>query len=259
MKLEGGVATNAVPGEAYAIVRASADSLPDTDRIAVSPCGEFVRLSASGKSAHASLPETGINAICLLVDYLLEHGLCTNEERAFLEFERKLLGATDGSGLGISSSDEHFGSLTVVGGVARTEDGRIVQSIDSRFPTSITADEITERIGAAAASANATCVQGDVMGPFIVDPNSPLIQALLTAYNEATGEDAKPFTMGGGTYARHFSSAASFGPEKPWEETPDWAGSMHGPDEAVSENLLKQAFRIYALTLPKLCEVLGKA
>ena len=72
---------------------------------------------------------------------------------------------------------------------------------------------------------------------------------------EATGESAKPFTMGGATYARHFASAASFGPEMPWLETPEWVGGMHGPDEGVSEEQMKKAFRIYALTIGKLMEI----
>ena len=93
------------------------------------------------------------------------------------------------------------------------------------------------------------------MEPFLVEPDSPVIQALLNAYNEATGEDAKPFTMGGGTYAREFKSGASFGPEKPWVENPEWVGMMHGPDEAVSEELLKQSFKIYVLTLDKLMKL----
>ena len=94
-----------------------------------------------------------------------------------------------------------------------------------------------------------------LMVPFLVKPDSPVIQALLNAYNEATGEDAKPFTMGGGTYAREFKSGASFGPEKPWIKDPEWVGMMHGPDEGVSEDLLKQSFKIYALTLDKLMQL----
>ena len=81
-----------------------------------------------------------------------------------------------------------------------------------------------------------------------------MIQALLNAYNEATGEDAKPFTMGGGTYAREFKSGASFGPEKRGSRIPN-VGMMHGPDEGVSEDLLKQSFKIYALTLDKLMQL----
>ena len=45
----------------------------------------------SGKGAHASLPDDGINAIGLIVAYLLENGLCGADERAFLELDQQLL------------------------------------------------------------------------------------------------------------------------------------------------------------------------
>ena len=256
VELEGGVASNAVPGQAHAVVRADASQLPEAPSLHVTDAGEgLARIDAAGKSAHASTPESGVSAIGLLVDYLLENNLCNEAERAFLGFEQLLCAHTDGSGLGIACDDEHFGALTVVGGTINTEDGCFVQSLDARFPTSITAAEITERVRAAAEAVGATYRTGREEEPFLMDPKSPVIQALLSAYNEATGENAEVFTMGGGTYARHFSHAASFGPEKSWEEVPAWVGSMHGPDEGVSEQLLKDAFRIYALTLGKLMEI----
>lgn len=250
---EGGMATNAVPGFAHAIVNADASSLPSTDHIAVVPVGTgCARLDATGKSAHASTPESGINAIGLIVDYLLEYDLCTDDERSFLELDQKLLNHTDGSGLGIESSDEHFGPLTIVGGTINMRDSRFVQTLDSRFPTSITADEITKRMKQVVDEIGGSFENTLLMEPFLVEPNAPVIQALLDAYNEVTGEHAKPFTIGGGTYAREFKAGASFGPEKPWVKDPEWVGSMHGPDEGVSEDLLKQALKIYALTLEKL-------
>lgn len=256
VKLEGGVASNAVPGQAHAIVRADAVALPESEGIVVSSFDEgTARIDAVGKSAHASTPESGVSAIGLVVDYLLSNGLCDDVERAFLEFEQRLIKHTDGSGLGIDCEDEHFGALTVVGGTIRTEDEAFVQSIDVRFPTATNASELTAKIGAAAADAGCTYATGREEEPFLMDPQSPMIRALLDAYNEATGEDAKTFTMGGGTYARHFSNAASFGPEKSWEIVPDWVGGMHGPDEGVSEDLLREAFRIYVLTLDKLMKL----
>lgn len=253
VSFEGGMASNAVPGVATAVVRCDADSLPQTDRITVIPeAPGLARLEATGKSAHASLPEQGINAIGLIVDYLLANDLCSADERVFLELDQKLLNHSDGSGLGIESSDDHFGALTAVGGTIAMKDGCFVQSFDSRYPTSITADEITDLIRRAAASSGATFECTHLMPPFLVEPDSAVIQALLGAYNEATGEHAEPFTMGGGTYARKFTSAASFGPEKPWVEDPEWVGTMHGPDEAVSEELLKQSLRIYIITIEKL-------
>lgn len=251
--LEGGVATNAVPGFAYAIVKADAQTLPPTDRITVAPDGsDRARLDATGKSAHASMPESGINAIGLIVDYLLEHDLCTDDERNFLELDQKLLNHADGSGLGIKSEDEHFGPLTIVGGTIGVRDNRFAQTLDSRFPTSITADEITDHLQQLVDMIGGSFENTLLMEPFLVEPDAPVIQALLDAYNEATGSQAKPFTMGGGTYAREFKVGASFGPEKPWVKKPDWVGSMHGPDEGISEDLLKSALKIYALTLDKL-------
>ena len=256
VEFEGGAATNAVPGVAHAVVKADAAQLSGTDRIVVSEVGPgTARLEAAGKSAHASTPEEGVNAIGLIVNYLLDNGLCGADERAFLELDRKLLDHTDGSGIGIESADEYFGPLTVIGGTIKLEDDRFVQTLDSRFPTSITADRITERLRELAGEIGGAFENTLLMEPFLVKPDSPVIQALLDAYNEATGEDAKPFTMGGGTYAREFKSGASFGPEKPWVKDPEWVGMMHGPDEGISEDLLKQAFKIYALTIDKLMQL----
>ena len=253
VSFEGGTVTNAVPGFAEAVVRANAADLPKAESIAISEEAlGLARLVATGKSAHASTPEEGVSAIGLIADYLLANDLCSPGERAYFELVQQLIHHTDGGGVGIASADEHFGPLTVVGGTMRMEGDCFVQSMDVRYPTSIAADEITARMSELAEKAGGVFENTKVTVPFLVDPESPVIQALLNAYNEATGEDAKPFTMGGGTYARHFKTAASFGLEKPWEEVPAWVGGMHGPDEGVSEDLLKQAFRIYALTLGKL-------
>lgn len=59
--------------------------------------------------------------------------------------------------------------------------------------------------------------------------------------------------MGGGTYARHFKCAVSFGMEETGEPAPEWVGPMHGPDEGVSEALLFKALKIYILAIAALC------
>lgn len=251
---EGGAATNAVPGEAFAVVRADASLLEGTDRITVAeqPDGT-VRLDAKGKSAHASTPESGVNAIGLIVDYLLAHGIGNDYERRFLEFLQKLLGSTDGSGVGLATSDKDFGPLTVIGGTITIDDEhRIVQTMDVRFPTSIDGEGITAAMLKLTEPLGATFENPLLLPPFLVDPDSPVIQALLGAYREVTGDDRKPFTIGGGTYAREFNAGSSFGVEMPWLPQPEWVGSMHGPDEGISEDVLKQSFRIYLLALYEL-------
>ena len=71
----------------------------------------------------------------------------------------------------------------------------------------------------------------------------------------ATGENATPFTMGGGTYARHFPYAVSFGPEHEDVKLPEFGGPMHGANEAAPIDKLLEAVKIYILALLRLEEV----
>ncbi len=252
----GGAATNAVPGEAIALVHANADELPASDGITVTCENDTcARIHAQGKSAHASTPESGKSAIAMLVNYLLENNLCNEVEREFLETDKKLLDHTDGSGVGIATHDDYFGPLTVVGGTIKMDNNRFIQTLDSRFPTSTDGDKLLAQLRKVFEPIGATVENTMLLPPFLTDPNSPEIQALSEAFNTITGEDRKPFTIGGGTYAREFKRGASFGVEMPWIENPDWVGSMHGPDEGISIQQLKTAWKIYALAFGKLCEL----
>lgn len=252
---EGGDATNAVAADAYAVVKADAAALQGTDRITVSDADGYARLEAHGIGGHASKPEGTVNAIGLLVDYLLDNNLCSADERAFLELQHKLLSASDGSGVGVKTSDEYFGPLTLIGGTVHMSEGRIVQTIDIRYPTSITADELNEKLGSYAEAIGAAFENTLLMVPFLVEPDSPMIQALLDSFNDATGMHEKPFTIGGGTYAREFSSGASFGPNMPWLTHPAWIAGEHSANEGVSEDMLKTALKIYILTIERLMQL----
>ena len=136
----------------------------------------------------------------------------------------------------------------------RTVDGRFEQTLDSRYPTAITGEKITETITELAARYHAT-VECDLdMVPFVTDPKSAAIRTLIDTYNEVTGNSDEPFTMGGGTYARHFERAASFGPNDPHVTNPDWVHGEHSADEGVSEELMRRALGIYNLSIARLME-----
>lgn len=237
ISLEAGTAPNAVPGFARATL------LQD---------GKKVQLEAQGKNAHASTPSLGISALGILADKLLQQNAGTEEEQQFLQFLSDAAPCFDGSIYDAACEDADFGSLTSVLGTSATENGQFKVTLDVRYPTTTNADALTASCQALASKYGIRFEATGNDKPFLLDPNSPAVTALLDAYNEATGEDAKAFTMGGGTYARKFKNAASFGPDKPWVKNPDWVGTMHGPNEGVSEELLKEAFRIYVLTIEKL-------
>lgn len=257
VSVTGGTAPNAIPGSASATVMVDASSLPPAANVTVSPAGAgLARIDAHGRGGHASMPEGTRNAIGTLAGYLLATVRLSDEQRQFLRLVRLVAGdATDGSTAGVACANDNFGPLTLIGGTIRCEGGRLVQTVDSRYPDVTTGDALADAFRRLAGEHGATFKVLSNMEPFYVDPKSAPIQALLASYEEYTGDLAEPLVIGGGTYARHFERACAFGPIDPNERLPHWAGAEHGPDEAVSEATLKQALKIYISAIARLMDL----
>lgn len=255
--MDGGTVSNAICGLATATVRADADTLPVAEGIDAEPAGGgLATLTAHGRGGHASLPEGTVNAIGMLASYLLGSDVCSAAERAFLELERLLCASGhDGAALGIASSNDRFGALTLVGGTIHTEGARLVQSCDARYPDATTHEAIAQALCQAAREHGATFEPIQVKEPFYTDPSSPEVTCLLTTYDELTGGRSEAFVIGGGTYARMFPRACAFGPYEPAEDVPAWVGPEHGPDEAVSEESLRRALEIYIVSIARLMRI----
>ena len=250
LEMTGGVAPNAVPAKASALVRAEA--LQSSDAVSVEELEPGLwKLSSVGVSGHASMPEGTVNAIGRIVDYLLENGIPAEGELPYFRFLARLHAATDGSGLGLQSSDDYFTPLTAVGGKISTADGVFCQTIDCRYGISTSGEAITARLREVAGSTAEIQVDADA-APFYLTLDNPAIQACMESYNLVTGENAHPFTIGGGTYARHFPNAAAFGPEHPERPAPAFAGPIHGIDEAARLSDLMEALKIYIVALLRL-------
>lgn len=257
VSIDAGTVPNAIPAKATAVVRATEDELPAAPGITARTLPDgLVELVAEGTGGHASLPDGTVNAITVLIDYIAENGLYDPvEQKGYIEFMKALEDFTDGSGMGLATSDDKFGPLTMVGGVARTVDGRFTQTIDIRFPGSVTGEHLHAELFRFAEEHGLRMARPILNESFYVDPTSPQIKALLAAYSDVTGKKARAFTMGGGTYARHFANAASFGPEDNDTKNPEWVGSMHGPNEGVKEEALKEAMEVYIDAVDRLMKL----
>ena len=62
--------------------------LKNAPNITLEPEGNGVRIRGWGKSGHAAMPEGTVNAIGLVVNYLLDNGLCNDAERAIWKPEK---------------------------------------------------------------------------------------------------------------------------------------------------------------------------
>lgn len=257
ISLEGGTVINAICGQAEALVHANIADLPVCEGFTFEALDTgVVKIKAQGIGGHASLPEGTKNALGMMASYLLEHDLYSPAQKSFLELQKLICAlGWKGEALGIASHDEVFGPLTCIGGTAYVEDGHLVQTIDIRYPTSITKDELIEKLTACAHDHHAAFELLGNKDPFYIDPATPEIKTLLNTYEHFTGNPAQAQVIGGGTYARNFKRACAFGPHDTTETVPSWVGMEHGPDEGVSEQSLKTALKIYISSLAQLMDL----
>ena len=153
LEFDGGVAFNAIPDRASALIKADLASLKEADGITLEQEANGVRVRGWGKSGHAAMPEGTLNAIALVVNYLVDNGIGNDAEKAYLKVLHQLHASTDGTALGIDADDGLFDPLTVVGGTIHIVDGSIQQSMDIRFPTNTNGDKLTAQLEAVAAGA----------------------------------------------------------------------------------------------------------
>ena len=252
--IRGGFAPNAVPDKAEAWLR-SGKPLENTERVTAEQTEKGLwHLTATGVGGHASLPEDTVNAIGVLVNYILGSGAAGEQESRFLKAVSMLNEHYDGRGLGVQADDGLFKPLTIVGGVIGVENGRMFQTVDSRYPTTMSGQKIAAIIAEKIGGAAEVTVESDA-APFYVSTDKPEVQVCIRAYNDVTGENAEPYTIGGGTYARHFPNAVSFGPEHPERPVPDFAGPIHGVDEAACKEWFTEALKVYIVALIELQKV----
>ena len=265
LALDAGIASNAVPGTATALVQsqtpllsrrmlplASGEAEDAVGTVKAEKTPEGYRLTATGKGGHASEPQGSVNAIGLLVDYLLAENIPSDGERPFFQLLKKLYTGYNGAALGLACEDSVFGELTCVGGTLHLKDGHLVQSIDCRFPMCTDWQAIDRKLRSHAENAGASVRVDKASDPFYIPLEDKGLQACVRVSNELLGRDEKPTVIGGTTYARRFRNAIGFGLDDMTEDMPDFVGMLHGPDEGFSIRQFKVALKTYILALLEL-------
>ncbi|WP_455816169.1 Sapep family Mn(2+)-dependent dipeptidase [Pseudomonas cerasi] len=276
-RLSAGVAENAVPASAtlrfnatdVATLEAALARLPTGLRktLSVTSEGSDVLLVSHGKSGHAAFPENTQNAIPLLLNAAVDAGLLVDADLKAATLIAQLLADPWGNGAGIAFEDEQTDKLTLNGGLAIPNAQGLAIYLDIRYPILTDKDALLATLKQSIAPLNGslTILRDDL--PMHVDKESLLVQRLQQTYDAIADAKTEPYTMGGATHARVLSNAITFGPGFGWgpsalfngenvNERPDFIpqghGSPHGPDEFVSIENLKRAFKVYAIAIPRL-------
>ena len=255
----GGNIPNAVPDSSYCII-----SGIDTDEVRkaielysgckadffITEADGKIRIDCKGRSAHASTPETGINAVTALIALLCRLPLEGGKQKEILRGLNDAFpyGETDGFDAGLRRSDERSGALTLVFSIFHMENGKCSGTIDVRFPACMTLAEVEAAENAALKKAG--CKLDGYMGDeaHITDENSEFVQKLMSVYERCEGEKGKCIAIGGGTYVHNVPGGVAFGVER---GNTDY--KMHGAKEWISVDELLRDAVIFTEAIIEIC------
>jgi len=173
----------------------------------------------------------------------------------FVDIAGLVKGASHGEGLG-NKFLSHIRECEAIVHVVRCfEDPDIIRHADSLNPQHdietinlelIAADR--ETVAKRLAPAGFVLEPTHASQPHHVPESSELVVKLMDVYNTITGADAKPFAIGGGTYARHLKEGVAYGMLFPGELELE-----HQANESIDVANFVKAARIYAYAILALC------
>ena len=209
-------------------------------------------LKIDGVFAHASLPWRGTNAALHLINFI-----GTTYENEFLTNTYRMLSDWRGSGVSIAKEGAYMGFLTANVGIVDLENDEFNIVIDMRYPNDTDSETIIKGYQETFKTYDypAEIMVRSDSKPLFLDPNSEMIQKLMSVYREYSGDTFTPaMTMGGGTYARKLPNCVAFGPEYPIarHQSEHVIGGPHQADEGIVIDDMLCAVAIYAGALEKL-------
>lgn len=233
LSIEGGDAGNMVPGWCRCACR--------------TPDGAVRELEVQGRSAHASTPEKGENAISGLMAELARLGV----NSPLADFYQTYLGEDfSGGRLGCGLEDPQSGKLTVNAGLLRTREGKAVLTLDVRNPVTFSPEDVEGPLDRTCRAFGVQWVRTGNAAPIYMDKDGKVVRAMTEVYRQVTGDDAQPTVIGGGTYARSMPGIVAFGPMLPGRECTE-----HQKDEYILVEDLLTAKEIYRRTIEKLANL----
>lgn len=183
-------------------------------------------ITSHGISAHGSAPHKGSNALEPLFNYFLDMG----------EDVEDIINYVLQDGVGIKKMQNEQGFLTMSADLIREEGDSIIISCDCRIPAPFTTLDLVEKLKLT----NLDFTYSEKHPTLLVDKNGALVNSLMSAYRDVTGDNTPPLSMGGSTFARVFEFGCSFGPTFVDANT-----GIHEANERLPEKDIKTLFEIY--------------
>lgn len=197
-----------------------------------------------GKSAHGSTPNLGINAGYLLIKFL----------NNYLNYEPfKLVTKyfdTTGKNFNIDSYSKDLKYLSMNMAIFKLINNQFKIGINFRYPNQNDPKNIDKAFKELTKyDSNFEIKHLEDSIPHLVDSNDILVQTLYNSYKKYTNDNKnKPYTIGGGTYARLLKKGVAFGMMFPNRED-----VFHMPNEYIIIEDLINGICIYMDAIYNLC------
>ena len=261
-KMTGGLAHNAVPADAKAVIagdRKYFDAIAEKAKlyaaetgynVSTKKQGNSLAVEVKGKAAHGAHPELGINAISIMMDFLGRVKFANEELNDYIAFYNEHLGFDlHGERFGIKFEDNQSGPLILNVGVANINEELASVSVNIRYPVTFTDVELATGMEKCLDDSSVGIITRMVQEPIYMELSSDMVSKLLAAYREETGDYETPaIVQAGGTYAKMVNNILCYGGMFPGEED-----TMHQADERLSVDSFMKMARIYARAIYSLC------
>ena len=212
-------------------------------------------ISVKGMSAHSSEPESGINAIAYLAELFKGVELENNSDGELIDFVNQLIGLDiHGKQFGeIAYKHDFMGPMTVAPTVIERDGNALTLAVNARRPMGKDEAVLQKQIDDALANWQATNnvtlanIETIIGTPMLLD-GAPHAQKLLDIFKHFTGDEKADFvSIGGGTNAKLFDNAVSFGPSMPGKR---YTG--HSEHEFMTLEQLELNLRMYTAMMIEL-------
>ena len=213
--------------------------------------GEEVAILAIGAAAHAASPHMGNNALTGLLAFLAAVPFGSEQVCKILTETSRLYphGDWNGKALGVDHKDEISGELTLSLNLFSYDGREFAGVFDCRAPICANDANTADVVRAKMVEAGFSVSAGKMNPPHYVPEESPFVQTLLDCYEAVTGKRGRPLAIGGGTYVHHIENGVAFGCGEL-----DVDNRMHGADEFMSVEQMKNSAVIFAYAIAQLCQ-----
>ncbi|MBQ8426691.1 MAG: Sapep family Mn(2+)-dependent dipeptidase [Clostridia bacterium] len=183
-------------------------------------------IESFGKSAHGSHPDTGVNALKSLFNYFLDMG---ENVKSVVDYIMN-----DKSGIFALSNEQ--GNVTFSPDLLSETENGVHITADMRIPAPFGIDTVKEKLDAFGIDYKVVMRHPPVM----VEKDGWFVKTLLSSYSSVTGDNARPISLSGSTFARAFDKGVAFGTIFPNSDA-----TMHCANEKMKKEELLSAYEIY--------------